>query len=92
MHRRDAKDNKMELAIDKTARALASLGHAAGGKDHGPTKGFQLLIKNIGEAKTKHVSRPVVRENVPVATFHGGLSLKVLACQYVTLASVVRFW
>lgn len=57
MHRREAKDRKMEQAIDKTARALASLGHAAGGKDHGPTKSFQVLIKNIGEAKTKHVSR-----------------------------------
>ena len=57
MHRRvEAKDKKMEVAIDKTARALASLGHAAGGKDHGPSKSFQLLIKNIGEAKTKHVS------------------------------------
>ena len=58
MHRRDGKGKeKMEQAIDKTARALASLGHAAGGKDHGPSKTFQLLIKNIGEAKTKHVSR-----------------------------------
>lgn len=80
MHRREAKDNKMELAIDKTARALASLGHAAGGKDHGPTKGFQLLIKNVGEAKTKHVSRTVLRENVHIATFRGGLT--VLACHY----------
>lgn len=82
MHRREAKDNKMELAIDKTARALASLGHAAGGKDHGPTKGFQLLVKNIGEAKTKHVSRPVLREivHVNIATFCGRLT--VLACQY----------
>ena len=80
MHRREAKDNKMELAIDKTARALASLGHAAGGKDHGPTKGFQLLIKNIGEAKTKHVSRAVLRENVHIATFRGEPT--VLACHY----------
>ena len=58
MQRRDGKGKeKMEQAIDKTARALASLGHAASGKDHGPSKTFQLLIKNIGEAKTKHVSR-----------------------------------
>lgn len=42
----------MDRTIEHTARALASLGS----KDHGPSKGFQALIRLIGEAKTKHVS------------------------------------
>ena len=42
----------MERAIDNTAKALASLGN----KDQGSSRGFQNLIKLIGEAKTKHVS------------------------------------
>lgn len=41
----------MEKAIDSTAKALASLAH----KDSAPSKGFQTLIKLIGESKTKHV-------------------------------------
>ncbi len=47
------KSMAMEKAIDSTAKALASLGH--GSKDPGPSKGFQTLIKLIGESKTKHV-------------------------------------
>ena len=47
----------MDKAIDTTAKALASLSHHVGSnKDQGPSKGFQNLIKMIGEAKTKHVS------------------------------------
>lgn len=47
----------MDKAIDTTAKALASLSHHVGSaKDQGPSKGFQTLIKMIGEAKTKHVS------------------------------------
>lgn len=47
----------MERAIDTTAKALASLGHhVTSGKEQGPSKSFQVLIKMIGEAKTKHVS------------------------------------
>lgn len=46
----------MDKAIDTTAKALASLSHHVGsGKDHGPSKSFQTLIRMIGEAKTKHV-------------------------------------
>lgn len=49
----------MDKAIDTTAKALASLSHHVGsGKDQGPSKSFQALIRMIGEAKTKHVSRP----------------------------------
>ncbi len=47
------KSTAMEKAIDSTAKALASLSH--GSKDPGPSKGFQTLIKLIGESKTKHV-------------------------------------
>jgi len=43
----------VDKALDHTAKALASLSH--GGKDAGPSKGFQTLIKLIGESKTKHV-------------------------------------
>jgi len=48
----------MERAIDSTAKALANLGQhvTSSGKDQGLTKNFQMLIKMIGEAKTKHVS------------------------------------
>lgn len=46
----------MDKAIDTTAKALASLSHHVGsGKDQGPSKSFQTLIRMIGEAKTKHV-------------------------------------
>ena len=48
--------DSMDRAIDNTARALASLGHHVGSKDAAPSKGFQILIRLIGEAKTKHVS------------------------------------
>ena len=41
----------LDKAMETTARALAGLG-----KDSGPSKGFQSLIRSIGEAKTKHVS------------------------------------
>jgi hypothetical protein len=44
----------MDKAIDTTAKALATLSHHVG-KDQGPSKGFQNLIRMIGEAKTKHV-------------------------------------
>ena len=48
---------EMDKAIDTTAKALASLSHHVGSnKDQGPSRGFQTLIKMIGEAKTKHVS------------------------------------
>ena len=48
----------MERAIDSTAKALANFGQhvTSSGKDQGLTKNFQMLIKMIGEAKTKHVS------------------------------------
>ena len=47
----------MDKAIDTTAKALASLSHhVSSGKDQGPSKSFQVLIRMIGEAKTKHVS------------------------------------
>ncbi len=47
----------MERAIDSTAKALANLSqHVSSNKDQGLSKGFQMLIKMIGEAKTKHVS------------------------------------
>ncbi len=42
----------MEKALEHTAKALAGLGP----KDGGPSKAFQTLIRQIGEAKTKHVS------------------------------------
>lgn len=46
----------MDKAIDTTAKALASLSHHVGsGKEQGPSKSFQNLIRMIGEAKTKHV-------------------------------------
>ena len=48
---------EMDKAIDTTAKALATLSHHVGsGKDQAPSKGFQTLIRQIGEAKTKHVS------------------------------------
>lgn len=47
----------MERAIDTTAKALATIGqHVGSNKEQGPSKSFQILIKTIGEAKTKHVS------------------------------------
>ena len=47
---------RMDKAIDTTAKALASLSHHVGsGKEQGPSKSFQNLIRMIGEAKTKHV-------------------------------------
>ena len=47
----------MERAIDSTAKALATIGqHVGSNKEQGPSKSFQMLIKTIGEAKTKHVS------------------------------------
>ena len=39
----------MDKTIENTARVLANLGS----KDHGPSKGFQALIRQIGEAKNK---------------------------------------
>ena len=41
----------LDKAMESTARALAGLG-----KDSGPSKSFQNMIRAIGEAKTKHVS------------------------------------
>ena len=53
----------MDKAIDTTAKALSTLSHhVAAGKDQGPSKGFQTLIKMIGEAKTKHVSHWLIFE------------------------------
>ena len=45
----------MDRAVEQTARVLAQLGS----KDQ-PSKGFQALIRLIGEAKTKHVSTLIV--------------------------------
>lgn len=44
--------SKVEKTIESTARVLAALSS----KDGGPSKSFQLLIRQIGETKTKHVS------------------------------------
>ena len=41
----------MDKAVEQTARVLAQLG-----SNNQPSKGFQNLIRQIGEAKTKHVS------------------------------------
>lgn len=43
--------------METTARALAGLG-----KDSGPSKGFQSLIRSIGEAKTKHEEDRIIRK------------------------------
>ena len=40
----------MDKAVGQTARALAQLG-----SNNQPSKGFQNLIRQVGEAKTKHV-------------------------------------
>ena len=50
----------LDKAMETTARALAGLG-----KDSGPSKGFQILIRAIGEAKTKHVSAGVGKVYAP---------------------------
>ena len=43
-----------DAAMDKALERLAGGGsHGAGGT--APSKGFQMLIKGIAEAKTKHV-------------------------------------
>ena len=42
---------RMERAVEQTSRVLAHLG-----THNQPSKGFQTLIRMIGEAKTKHVS------------------------------------
>ena len=58
---------EMDKAIDTTAKALATLSHHVGsGKEQGPSKSFQTLIRMIGEAKTKHVSRPDWRGRSPL--------------------------
>ena len=49
---------KMEKTIESTARALASLSS----KDAGPSKGFQSLIRQIGEAKTKHEEDRIIKK------------------------------
>ena len=59
--------DSMDRAIDNTARALANLGHHVGSKDAAPSKGFQILIRLIGEAKTKHVSANTSR----MCSLHG---------------------
>ena len=41
----------MEATIQKTASVLSGRGGP-----NSPSKGFQLLVRAIGEAKTKHVS------------------------------------
>ena len=44
----------VDKALDSTAKVLAGLAQHSS-KDSGPSKGFQALIKSIGESKTKHV-------------------------------------
>ena len=47
----------MEGTIQKTAHVLAQLAPTG----QGPTKSFQILVRSIGEAKTKHEEDRIIR-------------------------------
>lgn len=48
--------NTSELGMEKAFERLAGSGGHASGSGNTPSKGFQVLIRGIAEAKTKHVS------------------------------------
>ena len=47
----------MEITMLKTANVLSQLAPSG----QGPTKSFQVLVRSIGEAKTKHEEDRIIR-------------------------------
>ena len=61
----------MEATIQKTASMLSGRGGP-----NSPSKGFQLLVRAIGEAKTKH--QGVVTQYPPVESSATGIKILII--------------
>ena len=52
----------MESTLQKTAHAISQLGPS----NQGPTRSFQVLVRAIGEAKTKHEEDRIIRKEAAI--------------------------